>query len=125
MALSDEILQDIVSNLSPEDRKQLNKQLELQILQDEEDIKNGKELLSPINKPKPKKQRAKVFNTDNNKIYCCVYCGSAMRYSHIDKETWLEMLRGLYGYVNKKYVMQSKICMDIMTTFDISFVKAI
>lgn len=126
MTLSDEVLQDIVSNLSPEDRKQLNKQLEIQILQDEEDIKNGKEPLSPINKSKSKPQRAKVFNTDNNKIYCCVYCGSAkiknhgvtsagnqrfickdcgksftenhgsaMRYSHIDKEIWLEILRGL------------------------------
>ena len=88
MALSDEILPDIVSNLSPEDRKQLNKQLEVQISQDKDDIKNGKGPLSPINKPKPKKQRAKAFNTGNNKIYCCAYCGSAMRHSHIDKETW-------------------------------------
>ena len=54
MALSDETLNQIVSNLTPEEREQLFKQLGLQIEQDKEDIKNGKEPLSPINKPQPK-----------------------------------------------------------------------
>lgn len=52
MALSDETLEQIVSNLTPEEREQLFSQLGRQIQQDKKDISEGKEPLSPFNKPK-------------------------------------------------------------------------
>lgn len=55
MALSDETLEQIVSNLTPEEREQLFSQLGKQIEQDKSDIANGKEPLSPTTKPKQKK----------------------------------------------------------------------
>lgn len=55
MALSDETLEQIVSNLTPEEREQLFSQLGRQIEQDKSDIANGKEPLSPPTKPKQKK----------------------------------------------------------------------
>lgn len=55
MALSDETLEQIVSNLTPEEREQLFSQLGRQIEQDKSDIANGKESLSPPTKPKQKK----------------------------------------------------------------------
>lgn len=121
MALSNETLEQIVSNLTPEEREQLFSQLGRQIKQDKKDISNGKEPLSPTNKTKQKK----VTRKNNGDIISCVYCGStrlkahgitsagnqryickdcgrtftenhgsAMRYTHIDKDTWLEILRG-------------------------------
>ena len=121
MALSDETLEQIVSNLTPEEREQLFVQLGRQIQQDKKDISEGKKPLSPSNKPKRTKD---IYGNDN--IYSCVYCGStklkshgitsagnqryickscgktftenhgsAMRYSHIDKDTWLGILRGI------------------------------
>ena len=121
MALSNETLEQIVSNLTPEEREQLFSQLGRQIQQDKKDISEGREPLSPSNKPKRTKD---IYGNDN--IYSCVYCGStklkshgvtsagnqryickgcgktftenhgsAMRYSHIDKDTWLDILRGI------------------------------
>ena len=124
MALSDETLQQIVSNLTPEEREQLYKQLGLQIDKDQKDIAEGRQPQSPINKPKDKPTRKKT--TLNGKIYCCVYCGSArlkprgetsagnqcyfcrdcgksftenhgsaLRYTHLSDEEWKEILRGI------------------------------
>lgn len=120
MALSQETLDQIVSNLSPEDRKLLFKQLGLQIEKD-------KDTPNPNPNPQPTRpKKSKPTVKPNGSIYCCVYCGSArikthgftsagnqryickdcgksftenhgsaLRYSHIDKETWLTILRGL------------------------------
>lgn len=55
MALSDETLEQIVSNLTPEEREQLFLQLDRQIQQNKKDISEGKEPLSPTTKPKQKK----------------------------------------------------------------------
>ncbi|MCM1189121.1 MAG: hypothetical protein NC541_07460, partial [bacterium] len=117
MALSDETLEQIVSNLTPEEREQLFSQLGKQIEQDKQNPSNRND---PPNKPTPKIKKA------GDKVYSCVYCGSthlkahgitsagnqryickscnrtftenhgsAMRYSHIDKDTWLDILRGI------------------------------
>lgn len=125
MALSDETLQEIVSNLTPEDRQLLYKQLGIQIKIDKKDIKEGRIPQSPTTKPKP------VPIKNNEKVYCCVYCGSAsikkhgetsagnqryyckdcektftenhgsaLRYTHIDKETWLVILRGFVNHLS-------------------------
>lgn len=125
MALSDETLQEIVSNMSPEDRQLLYKQLGIQIEKDKEDIKAGRIPQSPTNKSRP------IPNNNDGKIYCCVYCGSAsikrhgetsagnqryyckdceksftenhgsaLRYTHIDKDTWLVILRGFVNHLS-------------------------
>lgn len=78
MALSDETLEQIVSNLTPEEREQLFSQLSRQIEQDKSDIANGKEPLSPPTKPKQKK----IIQKGNGEIHCCVYCGSTKLKSH-------------------------------------------
>lgn len=78
MALSDETLEQIVSNLTPEEREQLFSQLGRQIEQDKSDIANGKEPLSPPTKPKQKK----IIQKGNGEIHCCVYCGSTKLKSH-------------------------------------------
>lgn len=118
MALSNEELQDIISNLSPEERKQLLSQLGRQVEVDS--------ITNPTNatgeKTKPKVQP----KTANSKVYCCPSCGSAsykkkghtnqgmqrylckdcgksfsenygdsLRYSHLTKEQWLELFRGI------------------------------
>lgn len=77
MALSDETLQEIVSNLTPEEREQLYAQLGLQITQDQKDIAEGRQPKSPITNPTTiSSQPTKPIKYDND-IYCCLYCGSA------------------------------------------------
>ena len=77
MALSDETLQEIVSNLTPEEREQLYAQLGLQITQDQKDIAEGRQPKSPITNPTTiTSQPTKPIKYDND-IYCCLYCGSA------------------------------------------------
>lgn len=71
MALSDETLEQIVSNLTPEEREHLFSQLGRQIQQDKKEISGGKEPLPSSNKPKRIKD---IYG--NNNIYNCVYCGS-------------------------------------------------
>lgn len=125
MALSDETLQEIVSNLTPEEREQLYKQLGLQITQDQKDIAEGREPLSPFNKPTTTTSPPKPIKSQNE-IYCCLYCGSArikphgltsagnqryycrdckksftenhgsaLKWTHLSEETWIEILHGL------------------------------
>lgn len=102
MALSDNVLQEIVSNLTPEEREQLFKQLGLQIKQDQKDIANGKEPLSPLNKPQPKsKPQRQQSSNAGGKIYCCVYCGSAKIKNH-----------GVTSAGNQRYI-----CKDCNRTF--------
>lgn len=81
MALSDETLEQIVSNLTPEEREQLFSQLGRQIEQDKSDIANGKEPLSPLSPPTKPKQK-KIIQKGNGEIHCCVYCGSTKLKSH-------------------------------------------
>lgn len=118
MALSDEMLQDIIGRLSPEERKQLLKQLGRQVEID--NISNPTGATGEKTKPpvQPK--------TDGSKVYCCPHCGSvsykrkgytkngmqrylckdcgksfsenygdSLRYSHLTKEQWLILLRGI------------------------------
>jgi len=125
MALSDETLQEIVSNLTPEEREQLYKQLGLQITQDQKDIAEGRKPLSPFNKPTATTSPSKPIKSQNE-IYCCLYCGSArikphgltsagnqryycrdckksftenhgsaLKWTHLTEETWMEILHGL------------------------------
>lgn len=125
MALSDETLQEIVSNLTPEEREQLYKQLGLQITQDQKDIAEGRKPLSPFNKPTTTTSPSKPIKSQNE-IYCCLYCGSArikphgltsagnqryycrdckksftenhgsaLKWTHLTEETWMEILHGL------------------------------
>ena len=111
MALTDAELEDIISSLSSDERKQLFSQLGRQLKQDKK---------TPQSVSKPKKH-----TIIQGRIYCCVHCGSsrikghgttsagnqrficrdcnktftenhgsAIRYSHLDKETWFALLRG-------------------------------
>ena len=120
MALSNEDLRQLISNLSQEERQQLFSQLKEQF--DSTDTVKGEKPLSPPTKPTQKK----ITKKGNDGIHCCVYCGSArlkshgvtsagnqryickscgktftenhgsaIRYTHIDKDTWLEILRGI------------------------------
>ena len=78
MALSNELLQEIISNLTPEERIQLQSQLDLQITQDQNDIAEGREPLSPINRPTaPTAPKApttpKIPKQSTNDIYCCLF----------------------------------------------------
>lgn len=126
MALSNELLEEIVLNLTPEERKQLFSQLEKQLEQDKKDISEGKEPISPISNSQAK-IKPHTSNPINcyNRIYCCVHCGStkikshgvtsacnqryicidcgktftenhgkSLRFTHISKDTWLNILRG-------------------------------
>lgn len=116
MALTDQELQDIISNLSPEERKQLLSQLGKQV--DLDNITNPTNTTNTKPKHEPKNQ--------NSKVYCCPLCGSAsykkhgttssgmqryickdcgktfsenygdsLRYSHLSKDQWLNILRGI------------------------------
>lgn len=116
MALSNEELQDIISNLSPEERKQLQTQLGRQIEVDNITNPTQSTNTKPKNKPK----------SADSKVYCCPLCGSAsykkhgttssgmqryickdcgktfsenygdsLRYSHLTESQWLIILRGL------------------------------
>lgn len=87
MALSNELLQEIISNLTPEERIQLQSQLDLQITQDQNDIAEGREPLSPINRPTaPTAPKApttpKIPKQSTNDIYCCLFCGSVRLKPH-------------------------------------------
>ena len=116
MALTNEELQDIISNLSPEERKQLLSQLGRQVEVD--NITNPTQSTNTKPKVKPK--------SDNSKVYCCPLCGSAsykkhgtttsgmqryickdcgktfsenygdsLRYTHLSESQWLNILRGI------------------------------
>lgn len=116
MALTNEELQDIISNLSPEERKQLLSQLGRQVEVD--NITNPTQSTNTKPKVKPK--------SDNSKVYCCPLCGSAsykkhgtttsgmqryickdcgktfsenygdsLRYTHQSESQWLNILRGI------------------------------
>lgn len=116
MALTNEELQDIISNLSPEERKQLLSQLGRQVEVD--NITNPTQSTNTKPKVKPK--------SDNSKVYCCPLCGSAsykkhgtttsgmqryickdcgktfsenygdsLRYSHLTSDEWLDIIRGI------------------------------
>ncbi len=118
MALSNEDLKQLISNLTQEEKQQLFSQLKEHL----DNRNTEQEPPSPTDKPKQKK----ITHKRNGAILSCVYCGStrlkshgvtsagnqryickscgktftenhgsAMRYSHIDKETWMEILRGI------------------------------
>ena len=110
MALTNEELQDILGNLTPEEQKQLYNQIG-------KDISNTETTAATSNKHPVSKE--------NSKVYCCIKCGSAnykkngytstgmqryrckdcnsswsenygdsLRYTHLSEDTWKEMLRG-------------------------------
>lgn len=116
MALTNEELQDIISNISPEERKQLLSLLGRQVEVD--NITNPTQSTNTKPKVKPK--------SDNSKVYCCPLCGSAsykkhgtttsgmqryickdcektfsknygdsLRYTHLSESQWLNILRGI------------------------------
>lgn len=116
MALTNEELQQILDNLTPEERKQLQSQLDRQIKVD--NITNPTQSTNTKPKVKPK--------SDNSKVYCCPLCGSAsykkhgttstgmqryickdcgktfsenygdsLRYSHLTSDEWLDIIRGI------------------------------
>ena len=116
MALTNEELQQILDNLTPEERKQLQTQLDRQIKVD--NITNPTQSTNTKPKVKPK--------SDNSKVYCCPLCGSAsykkhgtttsgmqryickdcgktfsenygdsLRYSHLTSDEWLDIIRGI------------------------------
>lgn len=111
MALTNEELQDILGNLTPEEQKQLYHQLSRNI--------SNTEPTTPIQSNKH------PVSKENSKVYCCIKCGSAnykkngytstgmqryrckdcnsswsenygdsLRYTHLSEDTWKEMLRG-------------------------------
>ena len=111
MALTNEELQDILDNLTPEEQKQLYHQLSRNISNTEPTI--------------PTKSNKHSVSKENSKVYCCIKCGSAnykkngytstgmqryrckdcnsswsenygdsLRYTHLSEDTWKEMLRG-------------------------------
>jgi len=117
MALSNEELQDIISQLSPEERKQLLSQLDKQI-----EIDDKAEQIIQVSEEKQE-------IPSDTKIYCCPYCGSAnykklgvtkkgmqrykcnnckktfsenhgdsLRYSHLTDNQWMKMLRGIVNH---------------------------
>ena len=116
MALTNEELQQILDNLTPEERKQLQTQLNRQVEVD--NITNPTESTNTKPPIKPK--------SNNSKVYCCPLCGSAsykkhgttstgmqryickdcgktfsenygdsLRYSHLTSEQWLNIIRGI------------------------------
>lgn len=118
MTLTDEVLQDIMSRLSPEERKQLLSQLGRQVEID--DIANPTNATGTKTQPKVKPK------VDGSKVYCCPICGSAsykkhgttkqgmkryrckdcgktfsenygdsLRYSHLSEWQWMTILRGI------------------------------
>ena len=118
MALTNEELQDIISNLSPEERKQLLSQLGRQV--DLDNITNPTGATGENTKPKVKPK------SDNSKVYCYPLCGSvsykkhgtttsgmqryickdcdktfsenygdSLRYTHLSESQWLNILRGI------------------------------
>lgn len=111
MALTNEELQDILGNLTPEEQKQLYNQIGKSISNTEPTI--------------PAKSNKHPVSKENSKVYCCIKCGSAnykkngytstgmqryrckdcnsswsenygdsLRYTHLSEDTWKEMLRG-------------------------------
>ena len=117
MALEGFNLDELIASLSPEERLQLQEQLGRQIQIDK--ITNPTEATGQKTKPpvEPK--------TNGSKVYCCPLCGSvnykkwgiatgmqrykckdcnrtfsenygdSLRYSHLTKEQWLELFRGI------------------------------
>lgn len=110
MALTNEELQDILGNLTPEEQKQLYHQLSRNISNTE---------------TTPTQSNKHPVSKENSKVYCCIKCGSAnykkngytstsmqryrckdcnsswsenygdsLRYTHLSEDTWKEMLRG-------------------------------
>lgn len=111
MALTNEELQDILGNLTPEEQKQLYNQIGKSISNTEPTI--------------PTQSNKHPVSKENSKVYCCIKCGSAnykkngytstgmqryrckdcnsswsenygdsLRYTHLSEDTWKEMLRG-------------------------------
>ena len=72
IVLTNEELQDIISNLSPEERKQLLFQLGRQVEVD--NITNPTQSTNTKPKHKPK--------SDSSKVYCCPLCSSASYKKH-------------------------------------------
>ena len=90
MALTNEELQEIISGLSPEERKRLQKQLGIQI-----EVDNITNITDTTTPDKPKRK------TPEGKIYCCPHCGSADYKKN--------------GFTDKG--MQRYICKDCKKTF--------
>jgi len=118
MALSNEELQDIISRLSPEDRQNLLSQLGRQVKVD--NITNPTGATGEKTKPpvQPKSADSKVyccpicgsasykkkgFTSQGMQRYLCKDCGKSfsenygdsLRYSHLTKEQWLQLFRGI------------------------------
>lgn len=126
MSLSNELLEEIVRNLTPEERKQLFTQLGRQLEHDQKNTSKEKEhpLLSNKIDLNSKQQRKKdvilckrIYNclfcnserikfhgttSAGNQRYICKDCGktftenhgTALRYTHIGNDTWLNIIRG-------------------------------
>lgn len=90
MALTNEELQEIISGLSPEERKRLQEQLGIQI-----EVDNITNITDTTTPDKPKRK------TPEGKIYCCPHCGSADYKKN--------------GFTDKG--MQRYICKDCKKTF--------
>lgn len=85
MALTDEVLQDIMARLTPEERKQLLAQLGHQVEID--DITNPTGATGSQTKPKVKPK------TDGSKVYCCIACGSVSYKKHGKTNTGMQRYR--------------------------------
>lgn len=118
MALTDEMLQDIINRLTPDERKQLLTQLGRQVEIDS--------ITNPPEAADNKTQITKRSKVQGSKVYCCPICGSSrykrygvtnkgmqryfckdcgktfsenhgdsLRYSHLTRDQWMELLRGI------------------------------
>lgn len=125
MALTNEELQEIISNLSPNEQRQLFEQL-------------GKHINTAPTADIPIK---KSVSKDNSKVYCCIKCGSvnykkngysnsgvqryrckdcgasfsenygdSLRYTHLSEDTWKEMLRGFVEELSIPKIAQNVGC---------------
>lgn len=80
MALTNEELQQILDNLTPEERKQLQTQLNRQVEVDSISNPTNSTNTEPPIKPK----------SDNSKVYCCPLCGSASYKKHGTTSTGMQ-----------------------------------
>ena len=90
MALTDTELQDIISQLSPEERKQLLSQLGRQVEID--DIANPTNATGTKTQPKVKPK------VDGSKVYCCPICGSASYKKHGTTNSGMKRYRCMEKY---------------------------
>lgn len=86
--LSDETIQEMLSNMPEEMKIQFFKALG-------KDLESGGVGLSnlPPLPPAPKRKPKAQKSTDG-RIYCCVECGSALKWTHLSKEEWMIILSG-------------------------------